>query len=298
MYSQEITRKHRTAIVIAVDRSLSMREMIHSECGHSVSKADAVAYAVNSVISELVARATRDGEVRNYYDIAVLGYSAPVPEADAGCDCGIRYLLDGGRRFIPVSDLACAEPPVRKLVRRQMTVDGDIAVCEDDMPMWIEPCACGTTPMYEAFREIRNLLSDWCGNPANAGSFPPVVINITDGEASDCTSSELIDITSRIRGLKTDDGNVLLMNIHITARPASASLLFPTAAELDGSDRYAMLLAECSSRMPEAFNGWIDESRGCRGREGSPYLAIGYNTSPEGMFAMLSIGSRSVTGLQ
>ena len=297
MYSQEITRKHRTAIVIAVDQSLSMRELICSECGYTVSKADSVAYAVNSVISELVARATRDGEVRNYYDIAVVGYASPTTESDLDCGCGIKYLLDGRRKFMPVDALAGLQPPVKRFVQRRMTVDGEILISEEEMPAWIDACAYGKTPMFEVFSEIRELLSGWCANPVNAGSFPPVVINITDGEVSDCNPSELIDITRRIRSLGTDDGNVLLMNIHITSKPSPVSLLFPTAGELDGSDRYAMLLADCSSRMPEAFNSWIDESRGLKNGGGSPYWAMGYNTSPEGMFAMLNIGSRSVTGL-
>lgn len=297
MYRQEITRKHRTAIVIAVDQSLSMCGEVCA-FGSVRSKADMVAYAVNSVLSELVARATRDDEVRNYYDIAVVGYSDSRAEAVECGGTGVRFLLDDSRRFVPVTELAARTPRLMPWVVHRRTVTGGVASWSEELPMWIEPCACGTTPMYEALLAIRDLVRDWCGNPANGESFPPVVINITDGEASDCDEQELLDITRRIRALRTADGNVLLMNIHIAENASPVSLLFPTDSEIDGSDRYASLLARCSSRMPRAFNPQICESRGVKNDAGASFVALGYNISPEGMFAMLNIGSRSVTGLR
>lgn len=297
MYEQDITRKHRTAIVIAVDRSLSMKEFVDCDHVQTVTKAEAVAYAVNSVISELTVRATRDGEVRNYYDIAVVGYSEPLVERVAAGGSSVEFLLDADRTFVPVSDLARRKPPLKKFIVRRMGADGAVLEREESLRMWVEPSAAGGTPMYEAFWVIRNMLRDWCDNPANAGSFPPIVINITDGEASDCTAEELRDITHRIRELKTADGNVIVMNIHMRTAPEPVSLLFPTAGELEGCERYLRLLAECSSVMPETYNGLIEEFRGASHSEGARYLAVGYNISPEGMFAMLGIGSRSVVNI-
>ncbi len=74
MYSKPITHLNRGAIVIAVDCSMSMQE--HTFLNNiSMSKIEAVAVVCNYLIDELLERATRHGEVRNYYDIAVLGYS-------------------------------------------------------------------------------------------------------------------------------------------------------------------------------------------------------------------------------
>lgn len=278
-----------------------MRELLNGGDGRSVTKADAVAYAVNTLISELVIRATRDDGVRNYYDIAVVGYSEPMETADDGCTAeGIRYLLDDGRRFVPVTELAVREPRRASYTVERTTCDGTTLLREEGVDMWIEPWAAGGTPMYEALFEIRELLRGWCAEPANAESFPPVVINITDGEASDCNAAELTDICRGIKGLRTGDGNVLLMNIHITADTARKLLLFPTRSELEafGVDRYTSMLADCSSVMPSVFNGLIADSRAEAGVSGEPYLAMGYNISPEGLFCMLNIGSRSVTGLQ
>ena len=74
MYSQEITRRHRTAFVIAIDQSGSMQEKV---CfgRHEMSKAAAVARITNSLLTELVDRSRRTDGVRNYYDVAVVGYS-------------------------------------------------------------------------------------------------------------------------------------------------------------------------------------------------------------------------------
>jgi hypothetical protein len=41
---------------------------------HAVRKADFVADAVNRTLHDLVIRCTKTEEVRNYYEIAVIGY--------------------------------------------------------------------------------------------------------------------------------------------------------------------------------------------------------------------------------
>lgn len=103
MYSQEITRRHRTAFVIAIDQSGSMQEKV---CfgRHEMSKAAAVARITNSLLTELVDRSRRTDGVRNYYDVAVVGYSGD--EA--------RMLLDE-EGFIAIDRLARRQPPCETL---------------------------------------------------------------------------------------------------------------------------------------------------------------------------------------
>lgn len=74
MYEQEITRRHRTAFIIAVDRSQSMCEEIVSN-GRKVSKAVAVSEITSRIVSELIMRARREDGIHDYYDIALIGYS-------------------------------------------------------------------------------------------------------------------------------------------------------------------------------------------------------------------------------
>ena len=287
MYQQEITTGHRTAIVIAVDRSKSMSDRICVKVGQTRSKAEEVALAVNRLIRELMIRATRDGVVRDYYDLAVLGYS----------ERGAVPLIDERRVFIPVSELVNYAPRRSSVIVERCTCSGESVVSEESVQMWVEPVARGCTPMYEALWDIRSHLRDWCSRPCNGSSFPPVVINITDGQASDCRRSDLRAIADDIRSLHTSDGNVLLMNICVSGDGNCPTLLFPTADEVAASgDGYACLLAECSSVMPEPFNALIAASR-CDGVQ-PPYLAMGCNTQVGGLVEMLNIGSRSVTGIR
>lgn len=75
MYIQSITRTHRTAFIFVIDGSGSMAEKIRFR-GRLMTKADAVATITNGMLFELIERARRSDGVRDYYDIAVLGYSA------------------------------------------------------------------------------------------------------------------------------------------------------------------------------------------------------------------------------
>ena len=288
MYQQEITRRRRTAFVIAVDQSLSMCERTEWQYsrGQTLTKAEAVARAVNELLCELENRARREEGVCDYFDVAVVGYG----------DGRVERLLDDGRDFVPVSELRLCDHVRRKYVVGRTTRSGEHIFAEEFLDEWIEADAVGSTPMYEALWEIRNMVRRWCSDPRNADSFPPVVINITDGGASDCNEKELLHVCDEIRHLGTSDGCVLLMNIHITTGDTHAAKIFPTTAEIEGEDRCARLLAQCSSVMPPVFDRLIGLSR--KDDVAPPYLAMGYNTAPKDIFSLLNIGSRSVTGIR
>ena len=73
MHKREITSKSRTAFVIAIDQSGSMAEPVTIGRSH-MTKAEAVAAITGRLVEELLLRASRDDGVRDYYDIAVIGY--------------------------------------------------------------------------------------------------------------------------------------------------------------------------------------------------------------------------------
>ena len=70
MYSQSITRTHRTAFVVLVDGSGSMGEEILFR-GIRISKAKAVSMIANELLFELIERARRTEGIRDYYDVAL-----------------------------------------------------------------------------------------------------------------------------------------------------------------------------------------------------------------------------------
>lgn len=146
--------------------------------------------------------------------------------------------------------------------------------------------------MCEALRRIRDLASEWVLRPENAESFPPVVFNITDGEATDCDEEELRAAAGQIRSLATSDGNVLLVNIHIATAAERHPLLFPEPAEEHYANRYASLLYDCSSTMPEPFHAAIRELKGPGALP--PFRGLCFNASAAELVSALNIGSISV----
>lgn len=284
MYKQEITRRHRTAFVIAIDQSRSMAEMV-SFNGSVISKALAVTYISDQIIHELTLRARRDDGVRDYFDVAVLGYSNE----------DVYPLIDDKRFFIPISELPNYKPEIKRLSLEYHLPNGQKILRTNEQPSWIRVKAEGDTPMYEAMLQIRDMVSEWCNKPQNHESFPPIIFNITDGECSDCSSQELIAITEQIRNLGTSDGKALLINVHIASRDGEEAIIFPSAEEIDKDNRSMQLLAECSSIMPEPFNQLIRAQRGNQAEP--PFIAMSYNASITEVIAILNIGSRSVTNL-
>ena len=280
-YTQSITRRHRTAFVLAIDQSGSMVEELEFRGGRT-SKAAAVAEVANSLLSELLLRATREGEVRDYYDIAVVGYSGE----------GVHSLLSANETFVPVSALRNAVRNTRRVSIERRLPDGQPAFNEVTVSEWIAPAASGQTPMYEALLYVHDLVEAWCRRPEHRESFPPLVFNITDGEATDCDEEELRAVAEEIKALRTADGNVLVVNIHIAAADTSAASFFPSEEEPRYPNRYAALLYDCSSVMPAVFDEAIRAAKGPGAVP--PFRGVSYNASADELVAMLNIGSISV----
>jgi hypothetical protein len=74
MYRRVVTHYDRCAILFIVDCSLSMRNLTRFGTTE-MSKIEVASLIVNHMIDDLVARATRGINVRDYYDIGVIGYS-------------------------------------------------------------------------------------------------------------------------------------------------------------------------------------------------------------------------------
>ncbi len=282
MYTQSITRTHRTAFVLLIDGSGSMAEETLFR-GKRMTKAEVVASITNGMLFELIERARRNDGVRDYYDIAVWTYSR---------NDEVYSLLPDGRQMISVTELAAREVPMRREIIECRMPDGSTALREIPAPAWVFPEAAGQTPMHQALDQAAELLEAWCRNPAHAESFPPTLFNITDGEATDCDEEELRSVSERIRSLRTCDGNVLLINIHIAPSATQQSVFFPAEEEADYPNRYAKLLYDCSSPMPEVFNEAIREAKGPGAMP--PFRGMSYNASAEQLIAMLNIGSISV----
>ena len=94
----------------------------------------------------------------------------------------------------------------------------------------MEPVAKGRTPMKAALQMAHRLAAAWCRK--HPSSFPPIVINITDGEATDATAEELLCVADRLKSLGTDDGSLLLFNIHVNAKPSQEEAVVKWPADV------------------------------------------------------------------
>ena len=284
MYSQDITRSHRAAIVIAIDQSSSMSGRMEFS-GWDLSKAEAVAMVTGRLIDELILRSHRDNGYRHYYDIALLGYS----------EDNVYPLLGNEIAFYPITMIAGQRVRQVPYTLSYNTLNrGEMSFCEK-VSMWVEPRAQGATPMFKMINCVTELVAKWCAKEENCESFPPLVFNITDGEASDANYDMLRSASQRLRNTATKDGNTLFINVHISSNTDHAPILFPTITEVPLSVRYAHLLMDMSSIIPKQLNTYVEK---CVNRfSRPPYIAMSYNASMAELIAVLNIGTRSlITG--
>ena len=81
---------------------------------------------------------------------------------------------------------------------------------------------------------------------ALSDSYPPIVINVTDGQATD---GDPEPNAGEIRSRETNDGNALLFNVHLSSVPAMP-IQYPDS-ESGLPDEYAEMLFRMSSAFPE-----------------------------------------------
>ncbi len=283
MYERSITREHRTAFVILIDQSGSMAELIDYE-GRTITKATAVAEVTNLIIGELMERARRHDGIRDYYDIAVVGYSGE----------GVKPMLtEGEEPFISIGELSKSSVKIHSHVVERLAPNGVIIPYTVTTPMWISPHATGQTPMYEGLNFAYDILKRWCAKPDHFDSFPPIIFNITDGESSDCSAEDLMKISRKIRALSTADGEAFMINIHIATSPGQESMIFPTIEEVEAcTHRKAKDLSFASSTMPPIYNELICELKGVVGQR--DFVGVSYNASIAELITILNIGTISV----
>src|SRR5262245_62684285 len=193
-YQADISRSNPGCFLFLIDQSGSMADPFAGGTGHS--KADELATIINRLLASLVIRCSKDEGVRDYFDVGVIGYGAQVAHSLAGAN---------GTPFVPISRLA--DEPLRVEDRVQKVPDGTGGLVEQSVkfPIWIDPAADGGTPMTEALERGRVALNGWVN--AHPGSFPPVVFNITDGEATDGDPS---GAAAQMRDQATDGGSAML----------------------------------------------------------------------------------------
>lgn len=237
MYTAEISRRNPGCFLFLIDQSYSMSEPFGGGSAE-ISKARAVADAINRLLDTLVARCAKGEGIVRYFQVGVIGYGQTVGPALGGA------LKD--QELVWIDEIA--DNPLRIEERKKKEPDGAGGLVEVlvKFPVWFDPVADNGTPMFQALWRAHAILEAWVDQHPSA--FPPVVINITDGEATD---GNPYPASEAIRELETEDGNVLLFNLHLSSRRARQIHFPESVSGLEEIDKYAPLLFEMSSHLPE-----------------------------------------------
>lgn len=238
-YSAPINSSSPTLIGILMDGSGSMQDVMPQS---GMRKCDVVATLVNKTLQELSIGCSRD-VIKHYYDIFACVYSG---EKVSNAFAEIPALAENPVNSI--CDIVANPLRIEDRITKKMTPTGDLVDCAVQFPVWIgTPVASSGTPMAAGLQAVNDIVANWIAEHPNAHA--PVVIHVTDGEATDANSEELERLASCIKSLETMDGQVILMNAHITADP-NASAVNYAAREEDVSNPYAKLLWRMASEIP------------------------------------------------
>lgn len=282
MYDYRVSTTRRWAVIIVVDCSLSMQQtMVLNRT--PMRKIDAATIIANNIIDELVARSTRYGTVRNYFDIAVLGYSG------SGT---LSLLPDPSHDLVSVTTLAEQRPQPEQIYIKRSVEGGDELV---DVPFtlypWVRLTASGLSPMYDALQRAKLLAKEWCTNNRQNHCVPPTIFHITDGGCSDATDLDLLDLSREIHKLHIGSENVLLYNTHLISDDDT----LPCEYHLPRKDYFyshnpeSTLLFNMSSIMPGYMNAYVNYYL-CR-EESGVRRAFSVNTNPTHIISAINIGS-------
>lgn len=232
-YSTEISRNNPTAFLFAIDRSGSMSE----STSEGMTKAQMLSDVMNRLFSELILKCAKSEGIRNYFEIGVIGYDTSI---------GVVNPLTKALADEWINPISLFETnPLRLEERKKKEPDGAGGIFERivKFPVWFDPIAEGGTPMCSALQTAYDVLDYWCATHQDA--YPPLFVHITDGQSTDGDPEEL---AKNIQQLSTNDGNVLVFNIHISSRGGKGVLL---PSSVDGlPDSYAEKLFRMSSFLP------------------------------------------------
>lgn len=278
-YTEEISRANPSCFLFLIDQSGSMADP-WGDIGKS--KADGVATVINHLLSDIVIKCSKgEDKPRDYYHVGVIGYGF---DHDAVGSAFTGALA--GRELVPISEVAMN--PARVEDRKSKEVDaetGRIIEIPSKFPVWFFPVAVDGTPMCKALREARRIVEGWVNQ--HPSSYPPTVINITDGESTD--GNPMQDAKAITSIANANGSYVLLFNIHISSRRPTP-IVFPDKEE-ELPDEYARMLFQMSSILPEpireaARNEIRDSPIGDQAR------GFAFNAKMEELIKFLDIGTR------
>ena len=290
-YLESWNRQKRGLLVFLLDQSISMNDPVTMQ-GSQLTLAQMASSVLNSILVAVIDNGPLDtstGRRKNYCDIIIFGYGE-----------NVKPLLNAAEDPVPLPDLA--EKPLGKHIVRQAKYDsrkGNYVTVDAEQPYWIKPRADSPrTDMALAVSKAHQVVQKWLKDDSRRrASFPPVVINITDGRHNG--TGDPVQEARKLRQLSTDDGAVLLFNCHIT-RSNTQALSFPSdrtqirslkflPPEEKQQEEGANQLFDMSSEIPATMANRAQQLSGTTLSPGARGFI--YNASGEALIRFLSWGT-------
>lgn len=281
-YSAEISRESPTAFLFLLDQSASMQDAFggaEQKGDAAPSKARVLADTVNRLLQNLVLRCAKEDGVRDYFHVGVVGYGERVqplirPAASVDPDVDL----------VPVSHLAERPKRMEERVKTVTEADGNASERRVKFPVWFDPHAKNGTPMCQALDLAARMARQWIDH--HPASFPPVVVNVTDGEATD---GDPLRFAQQLRSFATDDGEVLLFNVHLSDSEEPAVELPSRRQELPHDDEHAEVLYQMSSLLPFSMRSAAEQEGYTVDLDTRGFV---FNADPVALVRFLEIGTR------
>jgi hypothetical protein len=198
------------------------------------------------VLNELQKRCQAGTAVRPRVDVSVIGY---------GPGGSVQSVLKGNlanQDIVSITDLASNPLRINHVMVTEYNPNtGGLDQVPQDVPIWVEPVADNGTPMCMALQVASSLAQNWVATGHNV-NFPPIIVNITDGEATD---GDPVPYAQQISSqIATSDGNALVFNCHLSSQPGF-QVRYPSDISQVPPDKLAQQLFQMSSVLPQ---GMID----------------------------------------
>ena len=189
--------------------------------------------------------------------------------------------------FLKISEVVDVAEVEEKQVKESDGAGGIVEVARK-FPVWLRPTAGYGTPMCAALSAASEALSDWTAD--HPSSYPPMVISVTDGAATD---GNPVPLAEEIMDISTNDGNVLIYNAHLSEMSAMP-VQYPSDESEVPPDEYAAQMFRMSSVFPDqvvdlATGMGLPVTQGSRG-----YV---YNADMVALVQFLDIGTRAASDL-
>lgn len=273
-YSQSISIKHRGLVIIAIDQSGSMLEVFHAY-SQILSKCDIAAMIASAILDDIIIRARQsDGEIINLLDIGIVGYS----------NLDVTPLLHPTSYTIPISLLKDNHPELNYISFYFKNASGHLEISSESYSDWVEPKAAGLSNVMDMLTSITRVVNDWVANPQNFDSFPPIVINISDGKFEKTYLEQYKRKMEELTRARTNDGNAILFNVVISSDKRFERLNFPNREQIP-VNHPAATLALMSHELPEIFHQLINEDNN---NAQPPYISLCTNDMATNICSVLN----------